>query len=570
MLFPSMLPFVTLLCHFRRHRFPYSERTIALMPSSATSTQAFIAGDSRNAGPVSMSCDCPPLMNASRPRKKAYGLSHIIQYLTEVEVILQSSTSSSPAIRYQHCYQNNNQTFFKSIGSTLAKPMLRTLIYGDVHDKASGNENGKNKKNHFDQRIREARVLLDGQNMYSFVLGPLRQAAETLDADVRYEMIPGLLDQIKWIATNHLSTRSTGTNAFFNRLASGRRYQGNLESLIIDLFPDLLGKYHEASRNVGEREVLEYVIKNDLISREKAQHKRASSAISRCLDKFYPIGAHSPSRVEEKEYSRNGLKSGKRCEESCSSFLHNEYTAFRRHSGERYLNTERRSILQNIYINVRQNGDQPGRKYVPPKTFRKGAGPKQKLDGSGIIWTDRWDKARHRMCSEFDAIVLSRGTHDVNMAVPNGQYNNTSIEAIVEAKKTISPSTLYDILKKKLGAVEALLDDQSAELMYKDGETTEAIPFLTEGVRLSFVVYGSELQKPENAADSIRAIAASTVVTSDVDEVIRALERDDVMVEVKSSSALHIVQRLKSVVEGIQARNQIDVTMFIEDSVDFL
>ena len=583
---PSFIAGV-MLCHFRWHSLLHSERGFlsprkivsAVMPLSTQTTKSNVGS------PTSMNCDSQPMRNTSPPRKKVYGLSHIIQYLDQIEDILQSS-SPSPAIRYNHCYPNqNNQTFFKSIGSALAKPMLRTLIYGDIYDNVEGSEN-VSKKIHFDKRIRESRVWLEGQKMYSFTMSSLRPAAEALDADVRDKMVPGLLDQIRWIEgateTNNRTceenmpsmTWKTGTGVLFNRLATGRHYKGKLESLICDLFPELLDKYHEASQIASEREVLEFVVNADLIKNEQKSDEgwteKRISAIFKCLDKFYPVDADQlPSPSEKQDYSGDGVQSGKRCEESCSTFLHNEYIVFGRNAGEHLNTRQRHKILQNIYVNARRNGDQPGQKYVPPKTFKRGS---QKMDGSGIIWTDSLGSdgtARHRLCSEFDAIVVSCKVSDA----ANGQCNesnSTFIESIWEAKKTISPSTLHDILEKKLGAIEALVDDQGAELVYMDGETTETIPFSSEGVRFTFGVYGSELQRPENAADSIRSIAGSNVVTSNIHEVIRALERDDVMVEVELSSAMSIVTRLKSVVEEIQAQNQIEVKIFLEEGVDFL
>lgn len=536
--------------------------------------------------PTTLKCDPQSIGGPPPAQKNAYyGLSHIIQYLDQVEECIQSSTDPTPALRYNHCHNSDDKkTFFKSVGSVLAKPMLRTLIYGGVD--VDGDGRAKSRKILFDQRIREARVWIEGQRVYSFMIDYLKPAVDALDVDTRREKVPDLLDKIDAIKdaverketggdnTPSPMVRATGTSALFSRLASGRRYQGRLERLINDLFPEISNNYHEASTKVTDREILEYIINNDLVI-EKKEHQKDESdeekglaekrirAAFKCLDKFYPGEAgHLLSLTEKKNESGAGVESGKKCEESCVNFLQNEYIQYS--NGEQILDAQqnytrrRRKVLRNVYINGRRNGDNSGtRKYMPPKMYRKGAVRKEEMDGTGIIWTD-CDSARHRLTSEFDAIILS-----------SEAVNSTYIESIWEAKKTISPSTIHDILTKKLGAIKALTEDKGAELVYCDGESTETIPFSSQKGGFTFGVYGFELQRPENAADSIRSIAGSNVVSYNIQEVIRSLDRDVVMVEVELDSALNIVQSLKAVIEKIQDQD-LKIELFVEQDVDFL
>ncbi|KAL7540183.1 hypothetical protein ACHAXR_010590 [Thalassiosira sp. AJA248-18] len=491
---------------------------------------------------------------------QGYDLSHIVQYLNQIEECIQSSTTPSPAIKYHHCYDSeDNNSFFKVAGSVLAKPMLRTLIYGG--DNVGVTPHAINRKIYFDQRIREARVQIEGQRMFSFAFNLLRPAALSLDAGERDEKIPELLVQIDVIKNRFREDNAqspvmgmTGTKALFSHIASGRRYKGKLESLISDVFPELLDHYHAASQKATEREVLEFVIKMDLVDENKANaceewtEKRIKAAFD-CLDKFYPVEGYS-----EKQEPGDGIRCGKECEDSCIAFLQSKYSGF----GQKH------KILHSVFVNARRSTQN---KYVPPKTFKRGSSQKKE---SGIIWTELF---RKNECSEFDAIVLSSGISDA----ANGlESNSTFVESIWEAKKTISPSTLHDILSKKLGAIEALIDDDGAELVYKDSEDNDvSIPFFSQDMRFTFGIYGRELQRPENAADSIRSIAGSNVVSSNVEEVIRSLERSkigdnsDVLVEVKLADALKIVQGLKSVIEKID-QNRVDVLLFIEDDIQLL
>ena len=431
-------------------------------------------------------------------------------------------------------------------------------------------ETAKTKKIHFDRRIREARVRIEGERMCNLVLNLLKPAALQLDIDLRDTMAPNLLPQMNMIESQMSRNKSspiiltTGSSTIFSRLASGRHYQGKLDLMIGDLFPSLLGDYNQASQKATEREMMEYVIQHDLvhqqtndndidldkdeeawIKKQQEWREKRINAAYKCLDRFYPLDAEqSTSSEKQNNLTEEGLQSGKRCEDSCISYLTNERDD---------LVDEQYTVLQNVYVNNRRGKET---KYVPPKILKA---PKD-LNGTGIIWADNLDNGgRHRLCSEFDAVVVS----------------DEEIESVWEAKKTISPSTIHDILSKKLGAVHTLLDDPSAELVYGDGEITRTIPFTSsaDSTRFTFGMYGTELQRPEHSADSIRSIAGSYVVSSDVGEIIRALDNmsDDgmVMVEVELTSALSIVESLRSLVKEVRMR-RVDVVLIIDKHIDFL
>lgn len=524
----------------------------------------------------------PRTTSFSQPSQtQIYNLSHILQYLSQVETILRSS-SPSPAIKYNHCINNgDNSTFFKYVGAVLAKPMLRTLIYGDT----TNNMFPQLERVQFDQRLREERHSIEFQRMYCFVVHALRPAALALDDDVRNECIPDLIDQIDAIESAYSETNSgksdnKGWTNVFCRLASGRRYQGKLQRLVQELFPQLTEELQLASMKAAERDVIERVIRLDLIDAISTRKlcddnvtedrtdwtARRISATWKALDRFYPASEPATSSSNGEAYNDNTecpSLSGKRAEESCISYLqkmHSDHT-----------------ILQNVYVNTRRTSfssksssaiakGQSMPKYKPPKSHKSGL---------AIIWTDGGDGCRHRLCSELDAIVLSTTFNNDEIDSDTKQH----IHSVWEAKRTISPSTLYDILTKKLGAVEALLDDESAELIYEEDAGMRSVQFApTEGhpssQRLTFGVFGTELLAPPNAADSIRSIAGSNVVSSDLREVVRAIERgcdnNAFAVEVDITQALKIVESLKRVVEEKQSENRVQIVMSVDEAVDFL
>lgn len=159
MLLPS-ISFVSgiMLCHLRRQchlcsynnkflaRRRFSTQTSVMASSSRTKSTHQPSLTVLNLDPSShqhhsQHCMPPPLsaqliseptINAAPTSGKIYGLSDIKQYLNLIEAILRSSKSesNSPALRYEHCYTNddNKDTFFKVIGSVLAKPMLRSKL----------------------------------------------------------------------------------------------------------------------------------------------------------------------------------------------------------------------------------------------------------------------------------------------------------------------------------------------------------------------------------------------------------------------------------------------------------
>ena len=92
----------------------------------------------------------------------------------------------------------------------------------------------------------------------------------------------------------------------------------------------------------------------------------------------------------------------------------------------------------------------------------------------------------------------------------------------------------------------------------------------------TFGIYGVELLPPGNAADSIRSIAGSNIVSSNITEVICALERgsyredSSVMVEVEVASTIEIVENLKSVIEEKMQDNRVNIVFILEEEASFL
>ncbi|KAL3795907.1 hypothetical protein HJC23_002178 [Cyclotella cryptica] len=562
--------------------------------------------------PLSHSSQHGEISPISSSRQNTFTLSDMLQYLNQVEIHLQRP--SLPANECHYCYQSDNPTtFFKYVGATLAKPMMRTLIYGDVltnnddvmaaYNSITESEFLRNRQRtervRFDERIRDERVLMEFERMSRFVLQDLRPALLELDADLRDNFVPKLNERINAVEALVEPVRNgqkveSRALSLFHRLASGRYYQGKLGNLVSDLFPELYETYKKASQRITEREVLERLIDLDLVNNRNIpkndEFQRRISAARNCLDMFYPAsrnkametctGARADlgtDRYAEDSEAECPVASGRKAEESCI-----RYIVQRRQES---VSSERKCrILRNVYVNTRRNYDTnnvgiPTPKYKPPKTHK---------NGFAIIWTSEGGTDRYRVCSEFDVLILNscHGRHSLG-TLSNDHRQCISegysfVEAIWEAKRTISPSTLYDVLTKKLAAVELLLDDESAELVYEDGESAGTLP-ISPSTRqhntptFTFGIYGIELLHPQNAADSIRSVAGANVVSSNLNEVICAIERctesrnELLLVEVETNRALSIVDKLKKLVkEKIKNEKNIQILVCIDEEVDFM
>mmetsp|Transcript_8451 Transcript_8451/g.17589 ORF Transcript_8451/g.17589 Transcript_8451/m.17589 type:complete len:414 (-) Transcript_8451:677-1918(-) len=263
-------------------------------------------------------------------KKHLFNLSHLLDYFSQIERCLE--TSSSPAMEFRHCYAyggRGSKTFFKSAGSTMAKPMMRTLIYGGLPMEGNFVKNDSNNtypesllttKTQFDQLIRDVRSSIEFQRMHHFIVKELQPAVLSMDEEDRVNLVPDALRRIEDIARNlnpsicnaddFTDTISPAKSAFlkppkgwFNllsRIASGRKYRGKLNKLIHDLFPQLVDKYNEASRKSTEREIFEHIIITELVNNATKDSdewtRRRIDAAWKCLDHYFPeiLESHEP------------------------------------------------------------------------------------------------------------------------------------------------------------------------------------------------------------------------------------------------------------------------------------
>ena len=565
---------------FTAHKLPFTSNGCSLRLFRRIGTRLFDRNFSQHYTPTihqSMKLDDQEIaaVTSESLDGNTFTLFDILDYLDEVESHLRRP--SVPASECHYSYQSDNDdTFYKYVGATLSKPILRTLIYGGMlsdDDEGEGNRidwdsdalrtKQRTEKVKFDERIRGERVLLQFERMSSFVLNQLKPALLRMDQDTRDIFVPELLGNIKQIEEMKESVEKgdkieSKSLIVFPRLASGRYYKGQLDKMILDLFPQLYESYLMVSQQITDREVFERLIHLELtidhVSKTKTDeefHSRRVKAAFECLNMFYPASGEVSYNMSERGKKEGSAESshlsGKDTEDACSNYIENMIGP-----------SPDNIVLKNVFINARRSSDE---RYKPPRNRR---------NKSTVIWTDEGGSDRYRVCSEFDILLLKQSAQDVH-----------HIKSIWEAKRTISPSTLYDVLSKKLGAVELLLDDTSAELIYEDGGATRALPFSDSAIQqkdssFTFGIYGMELLHPTNAADSIRSVAGANVVSSNLKEVILAIERcvennnSLLLVEVDTQRTLNIVDKLRTLIKAkLASEKQIQILLYIERGVEF-
>eukprot|EP00957_Ditylum_brightwellii_P081660 6212077-Ditylum_brightwellii.AAC.1 len=124
------------------------------------------------------------------------------------------------------------------------------------------------------------------------------------------------------------------------------------------------------------------------------------------------------------------------------------------------------------------------------------------------------------------------------------------VTEIWEAKHSVSPSTIWDALTRKLSSVRQLMDDEDAILSYNNHngiaqiQTTIPSPYShgeelissspsqigynnhqnNKGNKMVFGIFGMELLPPSNAVGQLKAMAVADILSGDVNSVIKAIE----------------------------------------------
>ena len=118
------------------------------------------------------------------------------------------------------------------------------------------------------------------------------------------------------------------------------------------------------------------------------------------------------------------------------------------------------------------------------------------------------------MCSEFDALVVK----PTNNMIATG---TCCISEVLEAKYSINPANIYDVITKEVNAIRNLLSDSQATLS-RYGQESKLVES-EDG--LTFGIFGIELLPPVNAiVGQLRSTAVSYALSTNVNVVTKAVE----------------------------------------------
>jgi hypothetical protein len=486
--------------------------------------------------------------------------------------------------------------------------MIRTLL-------------GFDNKVEFDKAVRDAQKLLEYQRMTNFcrnILLPLlvvndveeEQEEVNTSAPTNHEQhktlnhgnsdpkstsasssmslwkqrVPDLAERVQVALKEPPSSYAVRDGTFpFRKLSTGRLYKGKTFDMIQDLFPYsyVVEAYTEASTPPSETEVLQAVVESRRpwfqskssyrttttttnTKKDDSSQQLLQVALELCACRFPTSKEDSDELLE----SPCPTKSGQDCERACLAFLKEQAPPDH-------------VVLQNVFVKAGTSSpkmkndttqDNNGSVRYHNHHNKKNSHHNLKRRRNGIVSGTIWTRVlRDNICSEFDMVIVDPGTKRV-------------VE-VWEAKRSISPSTLWDAMDRKLSAVQQLVKDKDAilEYDYSDNEDVVVVDIvgeknnnnkhnhcnldgndknphseMAELTRLAtacmvdhdthnhhhkddhqnnsqdcdtaphpkmvFGMFGMELLAPQNAVGQLEAIAAGKALSSSVETVLKAVQ----------------------------------------------
>ncbi len=403
------------------------------------------------------------------------------------------------------------------------KPILRTLL-------------GIPSRDAFEEIIRTQVRLIGHERMKRFCTNVLRPRIHSLPQylERKDDYLPHFDSGLE------TAIRLTNKGSYaFNRVSSGRKYKGQMLDMLSDLCPDLVSEYQSAIEPLTEQETYLHVI-DHLANQEHLDIQRVEAAkmcVTLCQKDHYDSSHYGGIDGEMKAQllsKTNGLL----CEQSCIEWLNSRILRKNSHDNnddggkETSLFPANDSldpssiahhqpiVLPNVMVNSYQTKSRPKYKNdnIPDHSWN-------------ILWTS---SERQKVCSEFDAVVLQ----------PHFQSpHKVHISEIWEAKSSLSPSSIHDLLTKKLPAIQTILDDDEVTMSLHDpnmNENYSAINDDEEGFDLNhrelhqihkdekqvtFGIYGMDVLAPSNAVGQLRSTAVSYALSSDLNFAMRAVEK---------------------------------------------
>ena len=357
----------------------------------------------------------------------------------------------------------------------------------------------------FDELVRTTRQ----EHQWSATLEFCSEALVPLQEIYREKLLENAPNFQEALQNVQKSLRKGGVpSRFFSSLARGRAYQGKLENLLGDTNSELVEKYNQIKnmQNEEDLEVIKWVVQD---RKESSQY---GDAMMLCLQTEFPPGPSQP--------ADGGRAKGQKGEASLEKVL-----------------VER---LSNVY-----NGDGNVKVYtnvgiVPPGTSRKRK-PSRTIVESSVALT--------RSTGEFDAII----------AEYDSESRSIRFLEVWEAKASLHPVSLEDILIKKYSSLWKLINDETAEffVMDRDGQVAFKASVSPESPRLG--IFATKALPTPIGLQRLQVSCAEVYLDSSPEIVTTALERG--FVRCASSLLQKRLQRLEELTQEIDPLVVLGVTL---------
>ena len=409
--------------------------------------------------------------------------------------------------------REGEKTFTARLRYQNKKPIIRALV--DIQTKEE-----------FDKLLRMRQKQAEYNKMKDFCIKNLQPRIHNLPSDQK-EKVPDF-DAALEVALGKPIDKGIQT---FNRLASGRVYKGRLIDLVKDLVPDETQNCLSSMTPLSEDEALIQTI--DVIADDNKSFDRKNERIKAAKNCINFFQSYSNGYVNNNADPASSKVNGLECEQACLDWLN-----VRRNGKGDEVNC---TVLANVMIN--NFGTKSRQKYFNNQFNPNGA-------QRNIMWTDT---VRNGITSEFDAVILQmRSPSSSNNVTRNEEVAVTMLE-IWEAKYSMSPSSLHDVLTKKVPAIRALREDKHLSISF-DGNCHS----LYSKSRNDFVlgVFGSELLPPEHAIGQLKSTAVSYALSTNIDIAMDNAIKSGV-VELSVDVLLHDVNHLRH--SYIEASKHFDI-----------
>jgi hypothetical protein len=266
---------------------------------------------------------------------------------------------------------------------------------------------------------------------------------------------------------------------FFSFLARGRAYKGKFEELLKAQALHLLPVYEDIVQEIPRRDLMKAYV-NDVAETD------IKGPLLQCIEMSFPQAPRQP--------ADGGKSDGLKGEMDMSTFLN-----------DRWANNP--SMIRSSVL-------------LKPNLKNK------KAPDSIIVSAHA---LRERWTSEFDSMIVKIDEDDAS---------SVNIVELWEAKASIHPASICDVLFKKAKSLQMILDDSDAQFHFHEQQYSIKDTFPIVGI------FGTTLLSPKSSARRAQMLTCEEILGSSVDAVLEAMATGKVTPVDAESRLTHILDEV--------------------------